>query len=116
MTTRVPKSDLDKCCDKVKGKMPLHVPEHGLRLARLQRAKFTETIQGRALKNWEYILVRFVQAHLEDIKYPFLDMKCRAWELWVHPNGRVCVRLINPMVGDLVLENLEYDIGHAPVE
>jgi hypothetical protein len=98
-----------------KERRALQVLEHGLRLCRLQRAKFTETLQGRPLKKWEYLLARWIKPNLGNIEYPFLDMKCRAWELWIFPNGDIRVRLIDRPLGTLVLRRLEYTIGHAPV-
>ena len=107
--------DLDACHDAFKKqKGAIYIPPGGVRLARAHNDKFTKACFGeRPLKRFEYMLARWVRAHLGDMRYPYLNMKCKAFELWVYDDGHVCVRLIDVPVGPLVLSKLEHTIGRA---
>jgi hypothetical protein len=83
------------------------------RLARLHRKKFVASLQGEGIPGFQYLLARIVRANLTNVRMPFLDMHCKAWELWVYPSGRVTIKFERPLGGLPKPLHLEYDLGHA---
>lgn len=112
---------VDKALEQAwtKGKKKLRVEvlkvNNPFRLARLHRKKFTASLLGEGIPGFQYLLARLVRDRLTDFRYPFLDMKCRYWELWVYPDGRLTIKFERKLGSLPKPLHLEYDLGHAAV-